>query len=156
MGIHLSLQFKYERESKMKFAANVSWLFKEEPDLLKRLPLAKAAGFDDVEIAWPYEYSLAEFREAVKSAKVNVVLLNTAPRDNLGLAATPGREAEFRETMEQAIDYATAVGCPAIHIMVGNRTCSINEHRATLFKNLKWAEPMLVSRGIRGCSRYKT
>ena len=49
--IHLSLQFKYERESKMKFAANVSWLFKEEPDLLKRLPLAKAgmAQFEKLE-----------------------------------------------------------------------------------------------------------
>ena len=29
----------------MKFAANISWLFKEEANLLKRFALAKSAGF---------------------------------------------------------------------------------------------------------------
>ena len=62
----------------MKLAANISWLFKEEPDLLKRLQLAKENGFENVELAWPYDYDLDTFRAAVKEADVNVVLINTA------------------------------------------------------------------------------
>ena len=134
----------------MKLAANISWLFKEEPDLLKRLPLAKAAGFDEVEVAWPYDYTIDAFQAAVKAAQVKVVLINTAPSDNMGLAATPGREDEFKATLNQAIDYASAVECPAIHIMVGNKTASVAEHRETLVKNLKWAEPLLTAKGLRG------
>jgi hydroxypyruvate isomerase len=57
----------------MKLAANISWLFKgktsccqfkttfqEEENLLKRLALAKKAGFSYFEVAWPYEHSVEE------------------------------------------------------------------------------------------------
>ncbi|CBY23427.1 unnamed protein product [Oikopleura dioica] len=44
----------------MKLAANISWLFKEEENLLKRLELAKKAGFTYFEVAWPYEHSVEE------------------------------------------------------------------------------------------------
>lgn len=54
----------------MKFAANLSWLFKEEACLLKRIDLAAKAGFTHVELAWPYDYSVSEFKRAVESSKV--------------------------------------------------------------------------------------
>ena len=62
----------------MKLSANISWLFKEEPCLLKRLKLAKKHGFNYVELASPYEYSTEEFSNAVSEAQVKVTLINTA------------------------------------------------------------------------------
>ena len=64
------LSNKNQTPVKMKLAANISWLFKEEPDLLKRLKLAKDNGFDYVELAWPFEYSIDEFVNAVNLAGV--------------------------------------------------------------------------------------
>ena len=62
----------------MKLAANISWFFKEEPCLLKRLQLAKDQGFNYVELAWPYEYSIEQFAYAVTQAQVQITLINTA------------------------------------------------------------------------------
>ena len=77
----------------MKLAANISWLFKEEPDLLKRLRLAKNNGFDYVELAWPFEYSIDQFVNAVNLAGVKIVLINTPLGPNkgdMGLASVFG------------------------------------------------------------------
>ena len=74
----------------MKLAANISWLFKEEPCLLKRLKLAKDQGFNYVELAWPYEYSIEEFSKAVTATQVEITLINTAlggKTGDMGLAS---------------------------------------------------------------------
>ena len=68
----------------------------------------------------------------------------------------PGREKDFCDGLKQAIDYAVAVNCKAIHIMVGNFADSEENwstptnHRATLIKNLNWAAPLLAAKGIIG------
>ena len=36
-----------------------------------------------------------------------------------GLGALPGREAEFRETFDQALEYAAGLGATMIHVMAG-------------------------------------
>jgi hydroxypyruvate isomerase len=47
--------------------------------------------------------------------------LNTArgAPGELGLAAVPGREAEFADRFRQALDYVTAIGGTAIHCLAG-------------------------------------
>ena len=65
----------------MKLAANLSWLFKEEPCLLKRIPLAEKAGFKSIELAWPYQYSLSEFKAAVDASSLDIVRV-AAPSQN--------------------------------------------------------------------------
>merc|ERR1719285_336273 len=138
----------------MKLAANISWLFKEELDLLKRLKLAKDSGFDHVELAWPFEYTIDDFVKAVNLANVKIVLINTplgSNKGDMGLASVPGRKADFRADLEKTIEYAKAVNCPAIHIMVGNVTLfSHDQHRQTLIDNLKMAESLLAQHNIKG------
>ena len=63
----------------------------------------------------------------------------------------PGREEDFCNGLKQAIAYAAAVNCKAIHIMVGNLIDAEQNHRATLIKNLNWAAPLLAAKGIIGC-----
>ena len=51
---------------------------------------------------------------------LEVILINTPPggqSGDMGLGAIPGREKEFLEGLEQAIEYALAVNCNQIHIM---------------------------------------
>ena len=116
----------------MKLAANISWLFKEEACLLKRIALAEKAGFKHIELAWPYQYSVSEFKAAVDASSVNVVLINTAPGNkegDMGLAAVPGREEDFITGVKQAIEYAKAVNCGNIHIMAGNVVAGANREQ---------------------------
>jgi hydroxypyruvate isomerase len=51
------------------------------------------------------------------------VLFNGPPGDwdggERGTASLPGRDAEFRDGIAKAIDYAVALDCPRIHVMAG-------------------------------------
>ena len=51
------------------------------------------------------------------------VLFNIHPGDweagERGLAALPGREAEFATSVDLAVRYAEALGCKRLHVMAG-------------------------------------
>lgn len=142
----------------MKFAANISWLFKEEANLLKRFVLAKQAGFMAVELAWPYEYNVDEFRAAVSASSMELVLLNTPPggKGDLGLAAVPNRSDEFLSGLQLAIDYAKAGGCSMIHIMAGllpEGDVSVEtraNYRQQFISNLQAASDLLKNENMTG------
>ena len=36
-----------------------------------------------------------------------------------GQAALPGRQAEFRAGLQRALEYATTLSCPRLHLMAG-------------------------------------
>lgn len=105
-----------------RFAANISTMFTERP-LIERVAAATNAGFDAVECQFPYEVPASAMKAALDEAGVPLVLINTSPGDfeagERGLAALPGREADFREAMDQALAYAQAVDCRKIHVMAG-------------------------------------
>lgn len=105
-----------------RFAANISTMFTERP-LLERVAAAAEAGFDAVECQFPYEIPADQLAEALDQAGIPIVLINTPPGDfeagERGLAALPGREADFRAAMDEALTYAAAVGCKKIHVMAG-------------------------------------
>ena len=105
-----------------RFAANLSMLFNDAP-FLERFGRAAAAGFTGVEYLFPYDYAPAELAERLHSHGLSQVLFNLPPGDfaagERGLAALPGRQAEFREGVERAIEYAQALGCPRLHAMAG-------------------------------------
>lgn len=63
----------------LKFAANLSWLFKETPCLRSRFALAKEAGFTAVECANPYSVPLEELVAAQTDSGLQLVLLNMHP-----------------------------------------------------------------------------
>ena len=76
----------------MRIAANLSLLFTEHP-MLERVAAAAAAGFDGVEVQFPYEVPAAAFKEALDGAGMPLVLINLPAADLMsggpGLAAVP-------------------------------------------------------------------
>jgi hydroxypyruvate isomerase len=106
----------------MKFSANLGFLWTELP-LPDAIRAAKAAGFDAVECHWPYDVPAPEVRAALAATGLPMLGLNTrrgdvAAGDN-GLCALPGREAEARAAIDEALGYARAIGAQAVHVMAG-------------------------------------
>ena len=95
-----------------RFSANISMLFAERA-WLDRPAAAAAAGFGAIEIQFPYDRPADDWRRAIKAAGLAVSVINLPVGDMLaggpGLAATPGRQAEFRAAVETARDYVALV-----------------------------------------------
>jgi 2-dehydrotetronate isomerase len=105
-----------------RFAANISTMFTDR-FFAERIQAAADAGFKAVECQFPYEVEAGELEARLDRAGLDLVLLNTPPGDfaagERGLAGLPGREAEFRAGLDRALEYASRLGCPQIHIMAG-------------------------------------
>ncbi len=135
-----------------KFAANLSMMFTEH-DFLDRFGAAARAGFTGVEFLFPYDYPAAEIRARLDAHGLTQTLFNTSPGNwdegGRGLAAIPGREAEFEAAVEQALDYADVLGNTCIHAMSGIAPDGADHDafRATLVGNLKRAAPVAAARG---------
>lgn len=102
------------------FSANLGFLWAELP-LPDAIRAAASAGFDAVECHWPYDLPAPEIRAALAGTGLPMLGLNTRrgkPGEN-GLAALPGREAEARAAIDEALAYAHAIGCGAVHVMAG-------------------------------------
>jgi hydroxypyruvate isomerase len=132
-----------------KLAANLSWLFTEMP-FLDRFEAAAAAGFRAVEFLQPYEFPPAEIAARLRRHGLEHVLFNLPPGDaskgERGLAAVPGREAEFMRTVGRALGYARATGCTRIHVLAG--IASGVEAEATYVANLRAAAEVVAPLGI--------
>lgn len=133
-----------------RFLANLSMLFTEQP-FLERFAAARRAGFDTVEVQFPYEHSVEDIRHALKDARVSLYLINLPAGDwaggERGIAVDPGRVEEFREGVEQAIDYARAFGVRRLNCIVGRRQAELSEAEqwAVLTENLRHAGKRLQS-----------
>src|SRR5271170_815081 len=105
-----------------RFSANLGFLFPDLP-FLDRFAAAAKSGFTAVEYAAPYEYPAAELRTRLADNGLAQVLINSPAGDRSkgerGFACVPGRESTFRDSVEQALDYAVALGCPCVHVMAG-------------------------------------
>jgi hydroxypyruvate isomerase len=105
-----------------RFAANLSMLFTEVP-FLERPAAAAAVGFPGVECMFPYHVDAEALADVLTAAGVPLVLFNAPPGDyakgERGLAALPGREAEFRDSIAVALAYAAATDCPQLHVLAG-------------------------------------
>jgi hydroxypyruvate isomerase len=105
-----------------RFAANLSMMFNEAP-FLDRFALAAKAGFKGVEFLFPYEHPAAEIAARLKDNGLQQVLFNAPAGDfgkgERGMAAIPGKQAAFRESIKLALEYATTLACPRLHIMAG-------------------------------------
>src|SRR5579859_6001234 len=100
-----------------KFAANLTMMFNEAP-FLDRFALAAGAGFKAVEFLFPYEHAASELAGRLKENHLENVLFNLPPGDwqagERGLAAIPGREAEFEASVGKALEYALLLGTPRL------------------------------------------
>ena len=105
-----------------RFSANLSMIFTEAP-FLERYELAAKAGFVAVEYLFPYAFSVEEITTPLAKYNLKQVLFNLPAGDwgkgERGLAALPGREDEFAESLETALPYITATKVPMVHCMAG-------------------------------------
>jgi hydroxypyruvate isomerase len=133
----------------MKFSANLGFLFRERalPDAVRA---AAKAGFTAIEVHWPYDTDPAVLRATLAEVNLPLLGLNTAVGNresgDFGLAAIPGREAEARRAIDQAIDYIAAAGGNAVHVMAGNAEGAAA--RATFIENLRYAGERIGGRAI--------
>lgn len=136
-----------------RFAANLSMMY-QEVGFLDRFAAAAADGFRAVEFLFPYAHPAAEIAARLRDAGVENVLFNLPPGDwdrgERGMAALPGREAEFAASIDRALDYAAALGTPRLHVMAGIPGPEIDRARAraTYVANLRLAAARAAAAGL--------
>lgn len=105
-----------------KLAANLSFMFNELP-FLERFAAASRAGFGGVEFLFPYDYEPETLARELTAHRLVNVLFNVSPGNwdggERGLAAVPGREADFDAAIDRALCYARVLGTPRLHVMAG-------------------------------------
>jgi hydroxypyruvate isomerase len=137
-----------------RFAANLTMLFNELP-FLDRFEAARDAGFKGVEYLFPYGFEKEALAERLQEFGLTQVLHNLPAGDwekgERGIAVLPGREAEFREGVARAIDYAKALNCRQLNCLVGIAPAGVDGGtvRRTVVENLRYAATQLKQAGIR-------
>ena len=138
----------------MKLAANIGLLFPELPPL-ERIAAAKSAGFDGVELLFPYDLDPYAVRRAAEAAGMPIVQLNSPAGDRVagevGYAAVPGREEPFRRSIGLAFDFLKACGSSQLHVVAGVPALSTDAKlvRATYVRNLQWVADEAAAFGAR-------
>lgn len=123
-----------------KFAANLTMLFTDRP-LPDRIAAAADAGFDAVEIPFPYDNPAIEIRNALGRTGLPLVLINAPPPNYTGgaagHAALPGGSRRFRHDFNRALRYADTLKAARLHVMAGAAEGA--EAFDTMVENLRWA-----------------
>ena len=137
----------------MKIAANLSMLFGELP-LAERVLAAKVAGFDGVEIQFPYELPAIRLKDLLERAGLPLVLINLPAGDLMqggaGLAAVPERQREFDEALQEALTYAAMTRPQWVNVLPGRLSEGVSREQAleTLADNLRKSAEAFAQLGI--------
>lgn len=116
-------------------------MFQEVPSFIDRYQAAKDAGFKAVESGFPLGFSVHQVAQAKEDAGIQQILINVftgnlpsihfefspgcfirnlliiysligdTSKGELGFAAVPGKEKEFRDSVDLTIQYAKALDC---------------------------------------------
>ncbi len=106
----------------MKFSAHLGYLWNHLP-LPDAIYKAKNAGFDAVDCHFPYAENPDLVKSALTETGLPMIGINTplgSQTGDFGLAAVPGREADAKATIDEAIAYAAAINATHVHVMAGN------------------------------------
>jgi hydroxypyruvate isomerase len=139
-----------------RFAANLSMLF-TDAGFLDRFERARVAGFSGVEYLFPYDHPAPELARALRDHGLTQVLFNLPAGDwdagERGIACLPDRVTEFREGVEQALEYAQALGCRQLNCLAGVRPGDLDEDQAwvTLVDNVRYAADRLAEWDLTLC-----
>ncbi|MEY3760931.1 MAG: hypothetical protein RIR39_2422 [Pseudomonadota bacterium] len=136
------------------FSANLSLLF-TEVELIDRFRASKNAGFEAIEIQFPYSLSVETLKNTLEEQQLKLVLFNVAADDLLqggeGLACVPEKQAQFRQAIAETLDYAKLLKPEAINVLPGR---CFNEKRKqdyqkTFKENLIFAVESFALLGIK-------
>lgn len=115
----------------MRYDVNLSILFTELP-MLERPAAAAAAGFDAVEMWWPFDgpvpadAELDALARAITEAGVQLVGLNFdaghMPSGDRGLLSSAATSQRFRDNIEVTVGFAERLGCKTLNALYGNTT----------------------------------
>jgi len=132
-----------------RFSANLGFLWTDR-SLPEAIRAAKQAGFDAVECHWPYDEDRTAVAAALGETKLPMLGLNTRRGDvaagENGLSALPGREAEARAAIDEALAYAAAIGARNVHVMAGR--AEGDAAGAVFLDNLAYASNAAKTDGI--------
>lgn len=132
----------------MRFSANLGFLWTDRP-LPEAIRTAKAAGFDAVEVHFPYAENRAAVSAALEETGLALLGLNTRrgdrPGDN-GLAALPGRAEAAKAAIAEAMDWAAALGARNVHVMAG--AAEGTAAHGVYLDNLAFACELAAERGV--------
>lgn len=137
----------------IRFAANLSMLFKEVP-FLERFAKAVGAGLSAVEFMSPFDHDLDQLVAAVEQAGVRVVQYNfldgNVAQGDRGFLSHPPKKQEWRESLEEAIELAARLKLRQLNSLAGNLLDNLSreEQIACLEDNLRWAIPRLQAAGL--------
>jgi hydroxypyruvate isomerase len=136
-----------------RFAANLTMMYPEHA-FLDRFAAAARDGFKGVEFLFPYEHPAAELKKRLDDNGLEQALFNAPPGDwakgERGLASRPGREDEFRRSIDTALDYARVLGNRTLHVMAGLIAPGEDRarHREAYVRNLAYAAERARALGI--------
>lgn len=135
-----------------KLDANLRWLFTEWP-LLERFAIARSAGFQGVELAFPYAYPATQIAERLRDNGLTLVQILTEvdwEAGERGIAALPERVDDYRRSARQAVEYATQTANPLIHILAGNVPAGVDRRRCydTYVANVDFTAALAAQAGL--------
>ena len=136
-----------------RFAANLTMMYNEHA-FLDRFGAAAKDGFRGVEFLFPYEHPAAEIRSRLDAHGLTQALFNAPPGDwtqgERGLASRPGREEEFKRSIDKALEYARVIGNQRLHVMAGLIAPHEDRarHREAYVRNLAHAAAEAKALGI--------
>jgi hydroxypyruvate isomerase len=123
----------------LRYEVNCSILFTELP-LLERPAAAKAAGFDAIELWWPWpdqpvpaDRDVDALVRAVEDAGVRLVGLNFFAGDlagpDCGVLSVPDRVQQFRDNVDVTVGIGERLGVGAFNALFGNRVEGASEQQ---------------------------
>lgn len=132
----------------LRFSANISMMFAEHA-FEARPAAARRAGFEGIEVLFPYGQDAARLAGAIEGNALGLSVFNLPPGDwaqgERGLAALKGREAEFAESVDTTAAYARALNAKRVHCMAG--IAEDAEAEACYIGNLRRAADRLARQG---------
>ena len=136
-----------------RFAANITMMYTEHA-FTDRFAAAAQDGFKGVEFLFPYDFPAAVLRQQLADNGLQQALFNAPPGDwaagERGIASLPGREDEFKRSIDSALDYARVLGNTKLHVMAGliRPEQDRARHRALYLDNLAYAARVAATQGV--------
>ena len=136
-----------------RFAANLTMMYNEH-GFLDRFAAAAQDGFKAVEYLFPFDFPATEIKARLDDLGLTQALFNAPPGDwaagERGMASSPGREGEFRRTIDTALEYTRVLGNSKLHVMAGlvGADPSRERHRECYLQNLAYAAQTAQAEGV--------